>query len=153
LADDYQLGNRLARKGYRIVLCPVVAGCWEAPAGWGAVWRHQLRWARTIRVCQPGPYFFSILSNPLVWPLLWACARPSAVSLGLLLFAIVLRLAITFDLARRLTQARAPASFCWLASWKDLLQLGIWFCAFAGNTVEWRGQRYALRRDGTLARV
>jgi len=34
---------------------------------WRAVWKHQLRWARTIRVCQPLPYFFSILSNAGFW--------------------------------------------------------------------------------------
>src|SRR5215469_7558192 len=70
LADDYQLGNRIARKGHRIVLCPVVVECWDPPMTWHAVWKHQLRWARTIRVCQPVPYFFSILSNAGFWALL-----------------------------------------------------------------------------------
>ena len=55
LADDYQLGNRIARRGYPIALSPVVVECWSAPMGWAAVWKHQLRWARTIRVCQPRP--------------------------------------------------------------------------------------------------
>ena len=71
LADDYQLGNQLARRGYRIELCPVVVECWERPQGWREVWAHQLRWARTVRVCQPGPYFLSILSNATIWPVLW----------------------------------------------------------------------------------
>jgi hypothetical protein len=35
---------------------------------------------------------------------------------------------------------------------KDLLQTVIWLCAFAGNRIEWRGQVYRLRRDGTLAK-
>jgi hypothetical protein len=26
----------------------------------------------------------------------------------------------------------------------------LWFGAFAGNTVEWRGRKMKLRRDGTL---
>src|SRR5437667_10290840 len=34
LADDYQLGNRLARRGYGIVISPVVVECWSAPMGW-----------------------------------------------------------------------------------------------------------------------
>src|SRR5262249_27245117 len=63
LADDYQLGNRIARRGHAITLCPVVVDCWSDPMDWAAVWKHQLRWARTIRVCQPLPYFFSVLSN------------------------------------------------------------------------------------------
>ena len=67
LADDYQLGNQIAQRGYRIELCPVVVECRERAQGWREVWAHQLRWARTIRVCQPVPYFFSILSNATVW--------------------------------------------------------------------------------------
>ena len=38
----------------------------------GEVWIHQLRWARTIRVCQSVPYFFSILNNVTLWALLLA---------------------------------------------------------------------------------
>ena len=71
LADDYQLGQQITRRGYRIEICPVVVECWECPQGWREVWAHQLRWARTIRVCQPVPYFFSILGNVTVWNLLF----------------------------------------------------------------------------------
>ncbi|PAW81788.1 MAG: hypothetical protein B9S33_16120 [Pedosphaera sp. Tous-C6FEB] len=71
LADDYQLGHQIAKRGYRIELCPVVVECWERTQGWREVWAHQLRWARTIRVCQPVPYFFSILSNATLWLALW----------------------------------------------------------------------------------
>lgn len=67
LADDYQLGHQIAKRGYRIELCPVVVECREREQGWRDVWAHQLRWARTIRVCQPVPYFFSILSNATWW--------------------------------------------------------------------------------------
>ena len=71
LADDYQLGNRIAKSGRTIALCPIIVECWDAPMNWRQVWNHQLRWARTIRVCQPLPYFFSILANASLWPLLW----------------------------------------------------------------------------------
>ena len=57
LADDYQLGRRIAEKGYRLALCPVVVECWDAPMNWREVWRHQLRWARTIRGL-PAPALF-----------------------------------------------------------------------------------------------
>ena len=35
---------------------------------------------------------------------------------------------------------------------KDLLQTALWFLAFMGNRIEWRGQRMRLRRDGTLVK-
>ncbi len=154
LADDYQLGHRIAQKGHHIALCPVVVECWDAPMNWRDVWKHQLRWARTIRVCQPVPYFFSILSNATLWPLLWLLASPALsktlyaplVALALLLMRIV----IAQNLQRRFMQSRCNLAPPWLVPVKDLLQTAVWLGAFLGNTVEWRGQKMHLRRDGTL---
>jgi len=154
LADDYQLGNRLARQGHRLALCPVVVDCWDAPMNWGGVWRHQLRWARTIRVCQPIPYFFSILSNSTLWPLLWlmtSLVLSKALLQPLVAVACLwLRIVLAQNLQRRLTPDRPLVSPFWLVPAKDLLQAAVWAGAFLGNTVEWRGQKMRLRRDGTL---
>jgi len=169
LADDYQLGHRIAQNGYRIELCPVVVECWSSPMSWREVWRHQLRWARTIRVCQPAPYFFSIIANATLWPLVWSLvslprvaiethasgsmlwtmvAIPFAVSVSVLFFAT--RILTAYDLQRRLTRSGNLLAEFWLVPFKDLLHATLWFCAFAGNDIEWRGERYRLRRDGTL---
>jgi len=152
LADDYQLGNRIARRGYRIALSTVVVECWSSPMTWPAVWKHQLRWARTIRVCQPAAYFFSILSNATLWPLAWILVHPSQVALGVCVACWLARIWAVIDLQQRLTRSRKYLIFCWLALIKDLLQVAIWMLAFAGNQIEWRGQRMRLRRDGTLTK-
>jgi ceramide glucosyltransferase len=154
LADDYQLGHRIAQKGHHIALCPVVVECWDAPMNWRDVWKHQLRWARTIRVCQPVPYFFSILSNATLWPLLWLTASlvlsktPCAALAALAL--LLIRIVIAQNLQRRFSPARGNLAPPWLVPVKDLLQAAVWLGAFLGNTVEWRGQKMHLRRDGTL---
>jgi ceramide glucosyltransferase len=148
LADDYQLGHRIFKNGHRIALCPVVVECWDAPMNWRAVWKHQLRWARTIRVCQPLPYFFSILSNATLWPLLWLAVQPSLDKLDLVFLLLVSRIIIVLYLQKWLTRSIAHNEL--LVPLKDLLQAVIWFCAFAGNTVEWRGRKMKLRRDGTM---
>jgi ceramide glucosyltransferase len=177
LADDYQLGNRIARRGHRIVLSAMVVECWDPPMGWRAVWKHQLRWARTIRVCQPVPYFFSILSNAGFWALLWfilGLAKTIHTShihfsstrhvfdvwdlnlhIGLLCGGLFLlaRMGIASNLQRRLNPSSKPLRYFWLVPIKDVLQAAIWLCAFVGNRIEWRGQVYRLRRDGTLAEV
>ena len=154
LADDYQLGQRIAHRGQRIVLCPVVVECWDAPMNWCDVWKHQLRWARTIRVCQPVPYFFSILSNATLWPLLWLMASPvlsKTLCAPLAAIALLLiRIVIAQNLQRRFLQSRHNLAPPWLVPVKDLLQAAVWLGAFLGNTVEWRGQKKHLRRDGTL---
>ena len=154
LADDYQLGHRIAQRGHRIALCPVVVECWDAPMNWCDVWKHQLRWARTIRVCQPVPYFFSILSNATLWPLLWLIASlvwsktlcAPLIAVG----CLFIRMVLAQNLQRRFMQSRDNIAPPWLAPVKDLQQAAIWAGAFLGNTVEWRGQKMRLRRDGTL---
>ena len=152
LADDYQLGNRIARQGHRIELCPVVVECWDPPQTFKSVWKHQLRWARTVRVCQPAPYFFSILSNPTFWPLLWLALVPSPLAAGFFALSLLIRALLTENLQRRLTN-KPTGVWPALAPVKDLLQFVIWLGAFAGNTIEWRGQRFQLRKDGTLVKL
>jgi ceramide glucosyltransferase len=98
LADDYQLGHRLTRLGYRIALSPVVVECWSEPMGWAAVWKHQLRWARTIRVCQPVPYFFSVLSHATLWPLLWLAVQPGTLTLAFAAACCLTRMATALNL-------------------------------------------------------
>jgi len=157
LADDYQLGQRIFKNGGRIALCPVVVECWDAPTDWRGVWKHQLRWARTIRVCQPLPYFFSLLSNASLWPALWLavamvlgkflCAAPAA------LFFLILRIVLAQNLQRRFTPEKNLVSPAWLVPVKDFMNVALWLGAFLGSTIEWRGRKMKLRRDGTLEEI
>jgi ceramide glucosyltransferase len=153
LADDYELGRRIAGCGKKIIVVPFVVECWCEPMTWGQVWKHQLRWARTIRVCQPAPYFSSILSNASLWPLLWVCIAPSAMVLAVGAGCWVFRTLTALHLQRRLTQSHFHWRHFWLVPVKDLLQAAVWAMAFAGNTIEWRGERMHLRRDGTLVKA
>lgn len=150
LADDYQLGNRIAKAGHAIQLAPAVVQCWAPPMRWREVWQHQLRWARTIRVSQPLPYFFSILSNPTLWPLIWLVVSPGPISAAFAMVCATLRVSMAFDLQHLLTRTMPHWTTSWLVFAKDLLQFAIWLAAFTGNTVEWRGQKMRLMRDGTL---
>ncbi len=152
LADDFELGRRVAKAGGAIRLCPVVVECREPPQGWRAVWRHQLRWARTIRVCMPWPYAWSILSNATLWPLAWWAACPGVATATAFVACLAVRLCTAADQQRRLARRGWGVAWLWLVPLKDLLQVGLWLGAFLGNRVEWRGQRYTVGRDGRLVR-
>jgi ceramide glucosyltransferase len=149
LADDYQLGNRLARTGVRIELCPVVVECHSDSMGFREVWAHQLRWARTVRACRPGPFFLSVLSNSLLWPLVWFAAFPSGASLIGATCSVLLRMLAGAWLERRLT-GQWQMSSCAMALVKDSLQLVLWLMAFTGNRVNWRGINYRVEAGGRL---
>ncbi|MGI8966844.1 MAG: glycosyltransferase, partial [Limisphaerales bacterium] len=172
LADDYQLGNRIARAGKKIILSPIVVECRERPMNFREVFAHQLRWARTIRICRPLPYFFSILSNVTLWTLalfavesieiyltikkythdtyfvIW---HPHPIFFAPLVF-IFIRILIALELQWRLT-GKSSWQFAWLVPVKDLLNVIIWTLAFFGNKVEWRGERYKILRGGKLEKI
>lgn len=172
LADDYQLGHQIARTGKRIELCRVVVECWDPPMDWRGVWAHQLRWARTIRVCQPVAYFFSILSNATFWPVLLVLIFPNwtlsfsasppqgadgavlhlPVSHLMLLVCLVYRWGIAASLQRRLTEQPVPLLQILMAPVKDLLQVAVWAAAFLGNEIVWRGVHYRVLPGGKLRR-
>ncbi len=153
LADDFQLGNRIARAGGRIALCPVVVDCYSSPMNWREAWEHQLRWARTIRISKPMPYFLSILSNATLWPALWVMSQPAKWTLFAFATCLLVRIVTAQSLQKRLSPADGQAWFWWLVPVKDVLQFAIWASAFSGEDIAWRGQRYRLETDGRLVRV
>jgi len=151
LADDYELGQRIAQSGARVALAPVVVDCWTGPMRFAEVWAHQLRWARTIRVCQPGPYFLSILGNATLWPVLLALASPPGLVTIMVGTALAWRMAQGFLMERKFT-GRGRIDSLWMALVKDILQVGLWAAAFAGRQVVWRGERMRVDANGKLAR-
>lgn len=164
LADDYQLGHRIYNlnrpnlKGLpyktlakrKIALSTLVVECREAPKNFREIWKHQLRWSRTIRVCQPGPYFMSILSNMTLWTVGWIALAgwtPAA------RVCLALRALTAVANHTRLTGEARRASEAIFAPLKDLLQFAIWLCSFTGSTVIWRGETFAVKRGGVLIKL
>jgi ceramide glucosyltransferase len=150
LADDYHLGNRIARAGWRLLLLPHTVETVLDSTTLGDVWRHLLRWSRTYRVSRPVSWFFAVVTHATLWgclallvtrgsPLGWA-AFAWALTGRLLGLAGVLRLLGESDTLRWL----------WLVPAKDLLNSLMWATAFLGNEVRWSGQRLRIRRDGRM---
>jgi ceramide glucosyltransferase len=150
LADDHQLGRRITSLGRRTELCPIVVDSHLGPTNWPSAWRHQLRWATTIRVCQPIPHFFSILANGTVWSAaaLAVATSPSMIAMAVTL--LILRLIQGLALEARFNQRPIRWRDAWLPWMKDLLQVPVWFLALFQRHVLWRGHRYRVQRNGRL---
>jgi ceramide glucosyltransferase len=150
LADDYELGVRVSRAGYRVVLNPEVVETAIPAYGWCGYFDHQLRWARTIRCARPWGYAGLIFTHGLAWALLNVLASGlSPVSLWLLGMSILLRLTLAMTVGAEVLGDRQVLRNLWLLPLRDLTAMGVWVAAFANNTIVWRGQRFALK-DGKL---
>lgn len=145
LADDYELGNRVARAGFDVVLAPLVVETALPRAGFGEMFQHQLRWARTIRDRRPGGYIGLGVTHVLPWALL-ACLGSGLAgwSLALLAAAAFLRFAVAAALCTSVLHDEAADLDLWLLPLRDVIALLVWIASFAGNTVVWRGERFRI---------
>ncbi len=148
VADDYQLACRIHRLGFRVVLSDVVVETHLLGRSWKEVWRHQLRWARTIRVSRGG--FWGYLGLPVTQASLWALV---AALLGLweaVSFLLALRLAAGIAAGAGVLRSRDVLYYFWLIPLRDLWGFAVWLSGLFGDEVTWRGGRFKLFADGRL---
>ena len=145
IADDYQLGLRMHRLGLRIELSSVVVETTLGARSWGDVWRHQVRWARTIRVSRPMGYAGYVATQTTFWALLALVTGNWPVALA----AMLLRWAAALKTGRVLGDAAVARRWWWIPL-RDLFGTVVWVAGLAGSNVEWRGKRLRLTSDGRI---
>jgi ceramide glucosyltransferase len=153
LADDYELGERVARAGYGVALSAEVVETAVPAYGWRGFVDHQLRWSRTVRDARPAGYAGLIFTHGLGWALLNVVASGlSLVSLWLLALSFFLRLAMAMTVGAAVLGDRQVLATLWLLPLRDLVAMGLWVAGFAGHTILWRGERFVLK-DGRLLKA
>ncbi len=146
LADDYQLGRRVTELGSRIQLAPAVVETQLSEDSWGGVWRHQVRWSRTIRVSRTAGYIGYVITNVSVWAVVAAVAG----AWGIAAAALAMRLLAGVVTGRFVLGDRDTARLWFLIPFRDLWGFGVWVAGLGGSTVEWRGIRLRLNREGRI---
>jgi len=146
LADDYQLGRRIRDLGLRVEFAPSVVETHLAGESWTQVWRHQLRWSRTIRISRLGGYCGYVVTHATLWSLVAAAAGAWQTGAAALLIRMVAGIWVGRGV---LHDASLPRS-AWLIPFRDLWGFAIWVCGLSGTTVEWRGIRLKIAPDGKI---
>jgi ceramide glucosyltransferase len=148
LADDHRLGDAVRSAGLTVVLSRYVVEARVAEPSFVALWRHELRWARTVRGVAPAAYVGSIVTHPLMaavfaaavtgfgltsftfvaitYSVRWACARVTARALGL--------------------RSARPA----LLPVRDALSFAVFVASFFARTVFWRDQHFRVASSGRM---
>jgi ceramide glucosyltransferase len=153
LADDYVLGNRIARAGYRLVLLPHMVETVLDSVTLGDVWRHQLRWTRTYRVCQPISWIFVVVTHATLWGCLSLLAtRGSHLGWAAFAWALGCRIGGLMGVLRVVGE-RDTERWLWLVPVKDLFNSLMWVAAFTGNRVTWSNQVLRVQRDGRMVPI
>jgi ceramide glucosyltransferase len=153
LADDYELGRRIAGLGLKVVLSDVIVETHLPAYDLHGFLSHQLRWARGVRDSRVGGYIGLVTTYGLMWALLAIIAAHgapwSSAALGV---TLLLRLAVALIVGKLVLNDRQLLKHLWLLPLRDLIAVGVWFASFAGHTVTWRGDRFHLK-NGKLTRI
>jgi ceramide glucosyltransferase len=153
LADDYQLGARIAAAGFDIELSAEVVETWVPPYGLSGFVEHQLRWARSTRDSRRWGYVGLLFTFGLPWTFLNLIASGlSLESIALFVLAVLVRVALALVVGVGILGDMQVIRDLLLLLPRDLIALFLWAWSFADDTVTWRGERFHVKR-GKLIRV
>jgi ceramide glucosyltransferase len=150
LADDFELGYRIANAGYEVVLADVVVETHLPAYNLRGFYDHQMRWARSTRDSRRLGYLGLIFTFGLPWAIFSVLLAPLAWwSWSTLVVAALLRAAVAIQVGIGVVHDRALWRSFWLLPLRDLAAFWIWFASFADNKVLWRGEVFLLK-DGKI---
>jgi ceramide glucosyltransferase len=146
IADDYQLGHKLHSLGMRNVISEVVVSTRLSAESWVGAWRHQLRWARTIRMSQ-GPGYAGL---PITYATLWVVVAALFGLWWVALPLLALRFAMAIICGWFLLGASDIWKYCYAIPLRDLWGVAVWGAGLVGHEVVWRDQKLRLDREGRI---
>jgi ceramide glucosyltransferase len=155
LADDYQLGMAVRQTGLGVAIAPFLVTHVCVERSLRELLRHDLRWARTIRAMDPIGFAGHAVTYAVPLALLGLLLGGLTPAAWVLAAALACRFALqaALDHQFRLGNGWSISSpHFWLGPIRDVVSFVIFVASFFGRGVEWRGHRYGVRADNTLAR-
>jgi ceramide glucosyltransferase len=153
-ADDFVLGNRIAKNGHKVVLSGHVIDHMVLQADFVDSMNHQIRWMKSTRFSRPKGHFGTILTFGVPFGVL---AWVAALMLGMpvlgwcaLLGSVLGRSLQAWVVGRYVVQERRIWAAMILFPLRDLLGAFIWAMSYASNRIQWRGETYELVDGGRM---
>lgn len=147
LADDYVLGELLRERGEPVSVLSFAVGHVCAESSLVELWRHELRWALTIRTVDPLGYLGWTVSHAFPLALIAWLLGGGGPAMGLAVAALVCRAVLIFATERGYGLPPHPY---WLIPVRDLLSFAVFVAGFVARDVSWRGHHYELMSEGIL---
>ena len=153
LADDYEMGRRIAERGLKVQLSAVVVETFLPAYTLRQFVDHQLRWGRTVRDSRRWGYLGLVATFGVPWAsgaVLLTRGAPGA--WALLAVALGLRVAVALSVGWSILRDRQVFSLLPSLPLRDFVALLVWFASLLGNKVVWRGEAFKLK-NGRLVRI
>ena len=153
LADDYELGRRIANAGGKVLLLREAVWTMYPAQTLRGFWEHQVRWARTVRACRPMSYVGLLFTQGLPFALFGAILAPKV---WMAVSYIVAYLALRFTMAWTVGVWGVGDAILrqkiWLVPLYDAVHFVTYLASFASNKITWAGDEFVIR-NGEMAPI
>jgi ceramide glucosyltransferase len=146
-SDDFELGNRIASKGYRVELMRKWIWMVFPRESWHDFLQHELRWSIGLRNVRKAGYFGLAFTFGLPWAVLAAWAAPDwQFSAAYVAAYLMLRISMAWTSGVWGLGDPVTRRNLWLVPVRDLTNFGVWLAAFFSNTIHWRGLVFQVKQ-------
>jgi ceramide glucosyltransferase len=153
LADDYELGSRIAATGKKVELSAETVSTFLTSYNLRQFFSHQLRWSRTIRDARRWGYAGLLFTFGLPWALATLLVSHEAAWARVLLgMTLAVRVTLACVAAVLVLDDSQLVHDIWLLPLRDLIAPIVWVASFMGNHIHWRGDSFTLK-NGRLTRT
>ncbi len=146
LADDYEMGARIAAADYQVKLVPEVVSTTVPAYDMRGFFEHQLRWSRSTRDSRRAGYFGLVVTYVLPWALLTIVASGVALwSFSLFSIALLVRVAVALSVGVGILRDGQVLRDLLLLPLRDAFGLFFWAWSYADDIIVWRGELFRLK--------
>ena len=149
LADDYEIGQAVRARGYKVAIPALVVAHTAQEHSFAELWRHELRWMRTIRLVDPAGHAGSFITFTVPLALIAAILLDfQGPGLWILAASLASRLFLKLRIDAIFGEAAGPA---WLLPVRDLVSFSVFVTSLFGATVHWRDDRFSVAPAGIMS--
>lgn len=154
-SDDFELGNRIWAKDYKVVLSHHIVFNVLTSRSPLRTLGDQLRWMKSTRYSRPAGHAGTGLTYAMPFGILgliaaWMLGHPV---LGIELFALAClnRMIQSAVVGWSVTRDPRAIGLCWLYPLRDFLGFVAWAISYTSRDFYWRGEMYRFGKGGRIA--
>ncbi len=146
-SDDFEFGNRIANRGYRIEMLPKPVWMVYPAETLREYFLHERRWTIGLRNIRPWAHFGLLFSQGVFWTIVAALVAPTpAIAVGYVTAYLVLRLWMAWEVGVRGLQDPVLRRNLHLVPVRDAIAVVVWLASFFSNRISWRGVEFTIRK-------
>jgi ceramide glucosyltransferase len=153
-SDDFELGNRIWAKGYKVILSHHIVRNVLTRRSPLRTLGDQLRWMKSTRYSRPAGHAGTSLTYAMPFGILGFIVAAALgrwpLGLGLLALACLNRMIQSIVVGRSVVRDPRAIALCWLYPLRDLFGFVAWALSYTSREFYWRGETYRFCKGGRI---